>query len=98
MAVHGKLANANIKNDGGTISSKSWGKYERNLLKVVSLIFLFVPIVTSELVRLNTENSHLQQEKQSHVETIEKLSEKAAALVCMCTCVKSCKSCKVTPT
>ncbi len=37
--------------------------------------------VTSELVRLNTENSHLQTEKQSFVETTEKLSEKAASLV-----------------
>ena len=42
---------------------------------------MYVCSVTSELVRLSTENQHLQQEKQSAKETSDRVNEKAANLV-----------------
>lgn len=41
--------------------------------------------MTSEIVRLTTENNHLQQEKQNVEEANKKLSNKAGSLVCSMT-------------
>ena len=43
--------------------------------------------VTTELVRLSTENQHLQQEKQNAKEANERVTEKAANLVRVNACV-----------
>lgn len=44
--------------------------------------------VTTELVRLTTENAHLEQERRIVGETSEKLSEKAANLVSVSSATK----------
>ena len=51
------------------------------LIKYIPLHGAFMHAVTSELVRLSTENTHFKQDRQTSGEASGKLNEKAANLV-----------------